>query len=298
MRSDEDDRRVTVGGLDAVPARKANLHRYLRWVLPAVLLVEVVLLATGVIGLGDGAMVAAVIEGTVLLVVVVEVLIFWKAASRARDKGATVFDVVSSLLDRMMPAPVATVVRHDLVMMRALWLVVRGRSDVSRDGSPIQYSRGIRPLFWVMLVLNPVEIAFVELVIPWAPVRIVLMVLGILGTIWFLALIATLYKYPHSIDRDVLRVRYLSFFDCRIPVDKIESVRQVSRSRSLKRSLAVVDDGVLAVEIAKMTNVSVSLREPHLVDLGRRGTAEVSQIDFWADDLRAATVAIRSRIDS
>ncbi|MBB4683145.1 hypothetical protein BJY18_000630 [Amycolatopsis jiangsuensis] len=33
--------------------------------------------------------------------------------------------------------------------------------------------------------------------------------------------------------------------------------------------MAVVDDGVLAVEIATSTNVSISLREPHVVDLGR-----------------------------
>lgn len=186
--------------------------------------------------------------------------------------------------------------RQVLILARALSLVLRRRADVPPDGVAIHYSRGIRPLFWVMLAVNPVDIALVEVMVKSVPLRIALLVLEILGALWFLALVATLYKYPHSVGKDALRVRYLSFFDCRIPLASIDSVRQVSRSLRARGGVTVPEDGVLAVGINQSTNLSVALREPQVVDLGRKGTVEITQLDFWADDPRAAVAAIRDQL--
>ncbi|MGW7534674.1 hypothetical protein [Amycolatopsis sp. NPDC054798] len=186
--------------------------------------------------------------------------------------------------------------RQVLILARALSLVFHRRADVPPDGVAIHYSRGIRPLFWVMLAVNPVDIALVEVVVKSVPLRIALLVLEILGALWFLALVATLYKYPHSVGKDALRVRYLSFFDCRIPLSSIDSVRQVSRSLRARGGVTVPEDGVLAVGINQSTNLSVALREPQVVDLGRKGAVEITQLDFWADDPRAAVAAIRDQL--
>ncbi|UKD52761.1 hypothetical protein L3Q65_33340 [Amycolatopsis sp. FU40] len=186
--------------------------------------------------------------------------------------------------------------RQVLVLARALALVLRRQTDVPPDGVAIHYSRTIRPMFWVMLAVNPVDIVMVEVVVKSAPVRIALLVLEILGALWFLALVATLYKYPHSVGRDGLRVRYLSFFDQRIPLASIDSVRQTSRSLKARGSVSVPEDGVLAVGISQATNLSIALREPRLVDLGRKGTVEITQLDLWADDPRAAVAAIRDQL--
>ncbi|MFD2468517.1 hypothetical protein [Amycolatopsis silviterrae] len=183
-----------------------------------------------------------------------------------------------------------------LILARALSLVFRRRIDVPPGDAAIHYSRGIRPLFWVMLAVNPVDIVLVEVVVKSVPVRIALLVLEILGALAFLALVATLYKYPHSVGKDELRVRYLSSFDCRIPLASIDSVRQVSRSLRTRGTVSVPEDGVLAVGISQSTNLSVALREPLLVDLGRKGTVEITQLDFWADEPRDAVAAIRERL--
>ncbi|WP_409184499.1 hypothetical protein F9C11_09485 [Amycolatopsis sp. VS8301801F10] len=186
--------------------------------------------------------------------------------------------------------------RQVLVLARALAFVVRRRIDVPPDGAAIHYSRGIRPMFWALLVVNPVDIVLVEVVVKSVPVRISVLVLEILCALAFLALVATLYKYPHSVGKGELRVRYLSVFDCRIPLASIDSVRQASRSLRTRGGVSLPEDGVLAVGISQSTNLSVVLRAPRLVDLGRKGTVEITQLDFWADEPREAVTAIRERL--
>ncbi|MYW94603.1 hypothetical protein G3I59_29435 [Amycolatopsis rubida] len=185
-----------------------------------------------------------------------------------------------------------------LILARALALVLRRRTDVPPDGVAIHYSRTIRPMFWVMLAVNPVDIVLVEVVVKSVPVRIALLVLEVIGALAFLALVATLYKYPHSVSREGLRVRYLSFFDHRIPLASIDSVRQASRSLKTRGGVSVPEDGVLAVGISQATNLSVTLREPQRVDLGRKAGVEITQLDLWADDPRAAVAAIRDQLSA
>ncbi|MET9265983.1 hypothetical protein [Amycolatopsis sp. NPDC004079] len=186
--------------------------------------------------------------------------------------------------------------RQVLVLARALALALRRQTDVPSGGVAIHYSRTVRPMFWVMLAVNPVDIVMVEVVVKSVPVRIALLVLEFLGALVFLAIVATLYKYPHSVSREGLRVRYLSFFDHRIPLASIDSVRQASRSLKARGGVSVPEEGVLAVGISQSTNLSVVLREPRLVDLGRKGTVEITQLDLWADDPRAAVAAIRDEL--
>ncbi|OXM55626.1 hypothetical protein CFP75_00780 [Amycolatopsis alba DSM 44262] len=259
------------------------------------LLVEIVLFSTGLISLGDGILAATIVEASVFFVVVFELIALRSAIKRARAEGLGFFDAVSATLNRIMPERAATIVRHDLKMMRALWLVAARRQDVPADGDAIAYSGPMRPIFWVFLFLNPIEIALVELIVPWPAVRLALLILGVLGTIWFLALISSLYKYPHTVDSRTLRLRYLSFFDFRVPVAKIESVGLRTRSRELKKGNDVVD-GVLVMEIVKTTNVTLRLREPHQADFGHRGIKEFDSIEFWADDPREAAKLIRNHL--
>jgi hypothetical protein len=195
----------------------------------------------------------------------------------------------------VLPDLAATVVKHGLLMIRALWLAVRGGRDVPADGKAIHYSGQLRPMMWVFFVLGPLEIALVELAVPWPPLRLVLVVFGVLSALWFLALIATLYKYPHSVDPRRLRLRYCSFFDLRVPVTDIETVSISRQGRSMRRSAEVVD-GVLILEVSRATNVSVTLHREHQVDLGLRGRKTAHQVDFWADDPARAVQLIRARI--
>ncbi|MFC5744692.1 hypothetical protein [Actinomadura rugatobispora] len=254
-----------------------------------------VLLLSGAVGLGAGLLVVAVVEGTLLVLVLFEIWLLWRAVRRARAAGVDGADALAASLRMVMPDFAASVVKHDLLMIRALWLVVRGSRDVPADGEAIHYSRGLRPMMWVLFVLSPLEIVLVESAVPWVFLRLVLVVLGVLGAIWLLALIATMHKYPHSVDPRRLRLRYCSFLDVRVPVADIKTVTISRRQRSMRRSAEVVE-GVLILEVSGATNVSVALHREHQVDLGLRGRRAVRQVDFWADDPAAAVRFIRAQV--
>jgi hypothetical protein len=145
-------------------------------------------------------------------------------------------------------------------------------------------------------LLLPFEIVFVHLVVPWEAARTVLLVLGVLSALWFLGLLAALHAYPHTVDREALRLRWASFHDHRVPTSSIGSVRRVRRTWG-DRSTGAVVDRALVVDVDGETDVLVGLVEPVLLDPGRHGPTAVPAVAFRADDPAAAVVAIRSAAD-
>ncbi|OLF14942.1 hypothetical protein [Actinophytocola xanthii] len=185
----------------------------------------------------------------------------------------------------------AGLVRHVRLMVRALGLAVRRRREVPEDGAAIPYGGPLRPMMWVFTALTPLEVVLVELAVPWPPVRVVLTALGVLSTLWFLALIATMSTYPHSVDPRVLRLRYCSFTDLRVPVAEIDGVRTIRRDHDATSSGRVVE-GTLVLDVMSSTNVAVTLRGDHEVGPGLLARA----VDFWADDPDRAARLIRAEL--
>lgn len=190
----------------------------------------------------------------------------------------------------------ARTVRREAALWRAALLVLRRRRDVPSGSAAIEYSAQLRPRFRVFALLLPFEIVFVHLIVPWEAARTVLLVLGVLSALWFLALLATLHAYPHTVDREALRLRWASFHDHRVPTSAIGSVRRVRRTWGGWSTGAVVD-GTLVVDVDGETDVLVGLVEPVLLDPGRYGPTAVTAVAFRADDPAAAVAAVRTAAD-
>ncbi|MEU5847228.1 hypothetical protein [Saccharopolyspora shandongensis] len=139
----------------------ARVARWGRWLVPLVIAVELVLLFSGVLGVGTGVLVVAVVAGALLVLVAVEAWLVWRAVRCARARGAGGTDSLASSLRAVVPGWAASMVKHDLLMMRALWLAVRRKRDVPEDGEAIHYSGQLRPMMWVFFVLNPLEVVLV-----------------------------------------------------------------------------------------------------------------------------------------
>lgn len=154
------------------------------------------------------------------------------------------------------------------------------------------YSAQVRPFLWVFIVVTPLEILLVELIVPWFWLRAVLLAFGVLSALLLGWQLWMLHKFKHSVDDRYLWLRYAREFEYRIPLAAIESVTQGTTSRTLHRTRSVVD-GTLVLEISGSTNVSVRLREPQEIDLGRRGAHDVTKIEFWADDPDGVVRALR-----
>ncbi|MET9627702.1 hypothetical protein ABZX92_09595 [Lentzea sp. NPDC006480] len=147
----------------------------------------------------------------------------------------------------------------------------------------IPYGKRMRPRYVRFLIITAIGIALVAfaLDIPW--LLITLIVLGVLNAIVCVGALYVLYRQPHTITEDELRLRQLGFFDWRIPTADLTTAQIAERSHKGQRTVEVVGDALVIQSLTK-TNVAVPFREPQLVDLGKTGPKRVKRVEFWADD--------------
>jgi len=286
--------------MHAAPGRMSSprwmkVRRFARWALPIVVVIEIVLVLSGVMDVTTAAVVVVALELTVAALVVSQVFALRSVVKQARSEGRSVYKVITSSLDEVMPSFAARLIRNDLSTFRALYLAIRRRKDIATGAVPIEYSAQLKPKFWVFFALFPAEIVAVHFITPWAPVQAILFIVGVISAVWFAGLVATLYVYPHSVDERELRLRWATFQDHTVPSEKIGTVRRIKKSWDLGLRGNVVDD-VLVMETENETNLLIELTNPVSIDMGRRGRRSVCTVALWADDPAAAVAAIRAQV--
>lgn len=260
------------------------------WILPVVVIVEVVLVLSGVIDLRKGVVLALIVEGSLAIFLVLEVWLVWSAIRRARAAGGDTGAAVDRALSSVMPKPLARFVKHDAMMLRALWLAVRGRRDLRPGETPMRYGKPLRAVLLVLLVVDGGMVLLLHFVLPWPTVRTVMLLLGLAGVVWIVAFLCTFSVYPHAVSPQRLRLRFAAMSDVSIPLDRIGSVRLHSTGWETSRNVDVVD-GTLVLPIFNSTHVTAELTEPLEIEL-RRQPVRVERVAFAPDDPAAARDAV------
>ncbi|MET9213255.1 MULTISPECIES: hypothetical protein [unclassified Nocardia] len=173
---------------------------------------------------------------------------------------------------------------------------VARRPDLA-GGTPIRYAGAMSAVLWAFIVVSAVEVPAVHLIIPWAPVRIVALALGVWGLFWMLGMLAAHHMYPHVLDADRLRVRYLRRTGFDIPLHLVGAVRRDLRAHDDSKSVQLVGSDLLVLPVGSSTNVRVELTAPQRFSTPQ-GEVTVRAIGFWADDPAAAVAAIRAAVPS
>ncbi|MFI6763101.1 hypothetical protein ACIBF5_28625 [Micromonospora sp. NPDC050417] len=270
--------------------------RLLKWTAVAVIAVELLLVVTGVLDLGDAVIIAIGLEalcGVLALALAVTARVMYR---RLRQAGVGRWDAFLQAAGTVLPQPMVTLLRHEIGGLLSMIMLVRGRKDVPAGGTVIRYGSAHKAFLIVMIVLAPVEILLVELLVPWAWLRIVLLILAIFGVEWLFGFYSAVHTRPHYVDahRLVLRMGHLAA----VSVD-VGSVRAVRRETHDKyKGLVSVTDEVVAVPGMSGTAVTVTLEPDTPVQVEGRGTVHASEVRFDADDLDAAVRSIRERMES
>lgn len=191
-----------------------------------------------------------------------------------------------------MRAMVLGFIRLETDMWVSLVRAVARRPDTA-DGVPIRYAGAESPVLWAFLVVSAIEIPAVHFLIPWAPVRIVALVLGIWGVLLMIGMIAAHHVYPHVLTGERLRVRYLRRTRLDLDLDEVRAVHQDLCGYDGK-SLQL-NGKTLAVVAGSSTNVRLDLAEPRTF-VTPHGEFTASVVAFWADEPGAAVSAIRAGI--
>ncbi|MFF2088290.1 hypothetical protein ACFVVM_31290 [Nocardia sp. NPDC058176] len=187
-------------------------------------------------------------------------------------------------------------VRLEIDIWVSLARAITRRPDTD-GGTPIRYAGAESAVLWAFLVVSAIEIPAVHFLIPWAPVRLVALVLGVWGVLWMLGMIAAHHVYPHVLTRECLRVRHLRRTRLDIALTDVRAVRHELRAYDGGKSvqLSGVDGKTAAVVVGSSTNVRVELIEPRAFTTPH-GDHTVSAVAFWADDPGTAVSSIRAAI--
>jgi hypothetical protein len=265
----------------------------LKWTAVAVIAVEGLLVATGVLDLGDAVVIAVGLEalcGVLAIALAVTARVVYR---RLRRSGMGRWDAFLQAAATVLPRPMVALLRHEIGGLMSIVLLVRGRKDLPADATVIRYGATHKTFLIVMMVLGPVEIALAELLVPWAWLRIVLMVLAVYGVVWLFGFYAGVHTRPHYIDAERLVVRSGHLAAVSVPVAAIRAVRRESHAKY--KGLVSVVDGVVAVPGMSGTGLTVTLEPDSSVHIQGRGTVPAREVRFDADEIDAAGKSIRDR---
>lgn len=271
------------------------MRHTVRWAGPVLVLMELALVLSGQLTLRSAAVVFVVLEAALALLVVGQLAGGVRQYRRQRAGGTDRDQALRDALQAVLPAPVALLVRQELLTWSSLALLLRRRQHgVKGRAVAVPYDAALRPLGVVLLSLSVLELVVLELVIPWPSVRLVLLVLGVWTLLFVLGMTAGNIVRPHVIGDGELRLRFGTRADAQIPLDRVLSARVQLRSAPGSKVL-LLHDGALVMAVSGMTNVDVQLTEPTVLPTSQ-GALTVSRVHFAADDPTAGVRALQARV--
>ena len=177
-----------------------------------------------------------------------------------------------------------TLIRNELGIWRSLFFIVVRR--VPGRGPGVQafpYAKEATPLMAAFIFVSVIELPVVGLLLPWAAVRLVVLLFSLWTVLWMAGLLATTRVHPHLLDDYGLRVRQGAATDIRIPWEAIASVA-ARRGRVQTRARLHIeqsDDGpILNVPAMKQTRVEIALHQPTSLKLPN-GVEEVTRVRLY-----------------
>ena len=271
----------------------------LKWLLPAVLLVEAAVIWFGGLGLGDAVLVVAGIEVVVLLVGAGEVFLVFRRYRGCRRAGLSAWQAMEGGLALILPRPMARLVVSEprLFVCLARWVLGRagpGEGDFGYGkGSPLG-------MLLVMVVLTaPIEVVFWELLIPWAWLRWVLLGLSVYSVLWLLGLYASRVTLPHRLEEDGLRLRQGLFAEAFVPYAEVQGIER-KRRKSPKDGdgLQSTPDGEAAyLAINGTVDLTLALKSPLTVRGFFRDMGPVGTVCVAADEPERMVRELRRRLE-
>ncbi|MEV0124981.1 hypothetical protein AB0I16_26185 [Streptomyces sp. NPDC050703] len=275
--------------------------RALKWVALTVIAVQLALVATGVLDLGDAVLIAIgaeILTGVLALGLAVTARVVYR---RLRRSGVPRWDAFLEAAGTVLPRPMLTLIRHELGGVTSIALLVRGRKDVPADATVIRYGANQKMLILVVMFMEPLEIFLVELLVPWPWLRTALLVVSVYGVLWLFGFYAGVHTRPHYIDGERLVIRTGHLAAVSVDAGAVRSVRREthdSHQGERAKGMVSVKDGVVAVTGMSGTVLAVALEPDTPVRVQGRGTVLAHAVRFDADELEPAVRAIRERTEA
>lgn len=247
--------------------------RVLKWATPVVVVVQAVLVATGVLDLGSAVRIALAIEAVLLLATIVLAIAAGGTYRQLRREGTARGVALGAAAQKALPGPVVAIMRHEFHVLRILSLALRRRDDAPAGATTFSYGASQGPMFYALTAVSLVEIGVVHWLMPWAWARLALGLLGLYGAVWLIGFYQTFRRRPHYVHegRLVLRCGFLG--DITVATEDVVDARENFQSWGT-RSFAIHEEAgsVPAVSLTPsgMTDVTLQLDEGSAVHAKHR----------------------------
>jgi hypothetical protein len=277
------------------------MERVLKWSLPALILVNVALVWSGVLEAGTAILVGAAIELLVALVAVRQVVVAIRRYRRDRAAGLDIETAVEDGIAVIFPRTMARLV----ALEPRIWIALFKWAFLRRPLAPHEFSyhkRSAMGAFLALVLLTlPVEVLLYEILIPWPIVRWILLVVSVYAVFWLLGLFASLRVLPYRLDAAGFKIRYGVLADGFVPYGLISAVELQRRKSPDQEGLRVVAEEDAAYFAAGgRTDLTLHLREPIVLHGLLKPLPSVRTIHLAADkpDHLAAELRTRSDIEA
>ena len=202
------------------------MDRMFKWLLPALIVVEVILVRAGVLDLTAAVVVVVGIEVLLLLVAARQIAVAVRRYRRDRAGGLDLWEALEGGLAVLLPRRIARLAALEPLLWICLgrWLLRRHHAS----DSEFSYHKDsiVGPFLVVVLFTTPVEVLLFELLIPWAWVRWMLLVGAIYMLFWVFGFYASLVVLSHRLEATGMRLHYGVLADGRIPYAEIAGVER------------------------------------------------------------------------
>lgn len=210
------------------------MKRYLKLVVPLVVLIEVALVWSGVMELGDAVLVVAALEALLMLIGIGGVILVVKRYRRERKAGIDILGALEDGLSLALPCAVARVVTHESRIFAALFKWTFRRVRLLDNEFSYHKRSLLRSLLPMLVFVLPIELLVLHLLLyafsPWAWLIWAVLALEIYAFFWVLGIYAALVTLPYRLEGKGLMLRYGIFAEGSIPYEEIRDVMKEERS--------------------------------------------------------------------
>lgn len=133
------------------------------------------------------------------------------------------------------------------------------RIGVDSTTRGFSYAQGTLSIPIAMGVVTIIEAGVIHLLIPWAWLRIVLLVASVYALILTTGVFAARITHPHLVGSQSLTLKWGHTKVLETPLDNISSIR---RARNHKHTEPAIDESLLVLTSLTSTNVHLTLKKP------------------------------------
>lgn len=185
------------------------------------------------------------------------VLSLWRVRQIRQATGVRGIALVAQLQEE---EPALRAAISELRTLMSLIILLRGRRNGVRSGvRGFSYAKGSMSVPIVMTVFTVLEAALIHLLVPWAWLRIVLLVVAIYALVLVLGVLASRVVNPHLVSDERLVLKWGHKIVLDSPLSNIETVAAVSDHSFTQPA---VESNRMVLTSLSSTNVQITFKDP------------------------------------